>query len=161
MSDSHGLQNSGGIRATSRGMFAALVIALLSLTAVRPAFAQVLFGSIVGSVSDASGAAVPGATVRVTQTETNETRETKTNDSCGFTLSTVHTGPYKVAVAKEGFKSYTADNIQVSVNTVVRVDPTLEIGSQAQSVDVSAQAVTLQTDKMDVHNSEQIVPDQR
>src|SRR4051812_1155562 len=53
-----------------------------------PARAQVLYGSIVGSVTDPSGASVPAATVRVTQTQTNEIREVSTNDAGGYILST-------------------------------------------------------------------------
>lgn len=133
---------------------------LLTLLSARLADGQVLFGSITGNVSDPSGAAVPGADVKVTQMETSETRETKTNDAGGFTLSTVRPGTYKVSVMKEGFKSYSADNIQVSLNTVVRVDPQLQVGTQSQSVEVNAESAVLQTEKADVHiefNSKQLV----
>jgi Carboxypeptidase regulatory-like domain/TonB-dependent Receptor Plug Domain len=125
---------------------------LLMLSSAGPARAQVLFGSIVGSVTDPSGAAVPAATVTVTQLETNESRESKTNEAGGFTLTTVHAGTYKVVVAKEGFKGYTADNVAVSLNTVVRVDATLQVGAQNQTVEVSAESAALQTDRADVHN---------
>src|ERR1017187_5234475 len=74
----------------------ALSIAFLGLMLTaftgRQAEAQVLFGSIVGNVTDASGAAVPDATVKVTQRETNESREVKTNDTGGFVLSTYRRG---------------------------------------------------------------------
>jgi hypothetical protein len=114
--------------------------------------AQVLFGSLVGSVTDPSGAAVPGATVKVTQAETSDTRETKTNESGGFTLSTIHAGTYKIEISKEGFRGYTEDAVQVTLNTVLRVDATLQVGTQSQSVEVSAAAPPLQTDRADVHN---------
>ena len=114
--------------------------------------AQVLFGSIVGSVSDPSGAAVPAANVRVVQIETNDSRETKTNDAGGFTLTTVRAGTYKVEITKEGFKTYSESNVLVSLNTVVRIDAAMQVGAQTQSVDISAQVVTLQTDKVDVHS---------
>lgn len=129
-----------------------LALAVMFSLLPHPAISQVLFGSIVGSVTDASGAGVPGANVKVTQLETNDTRETKTNDSGGFTLSTVHAGTYKVEVKKEGFKNYTADNLQVSLNTVVRIDAALQVGAQSQSIEVSAAATALQTDRADVHN---------
>jgi Carboxypeptidase regulatory-like domain len=128
------------------------LLALLSLTAgVRTVQAQLLFGSIVGNVTDPSGAAVPGATVRVTQAETNETRETTTNDAGSYLLSTVHTGTYSVSVMKDGFKMFTTQSIIVNVNTEVRVDAGLQVGSQSQSVEVTAQAAALQTDRSDTH----------
>ena len=128
-----------------------LFAVLVAFTSVRPVHAQLLFGSIVGNVTDASGAAVPGATVTVTQLETNESRETKTSDAGSFTLSTVHTGTYNVAVAKDGFKSYSAQNVVVRVNTEVRVDASLQVGSQSQSVEVTAESAALQTDRSDTH----------
>ena len=156
MSQSRSL--SGG---DNRSILLTVFVAVLFLAlALRPAVAQVLFGSIVGSVTDASGGAVPGATVTVTQTETNEKRETTTNEAGGFTLSTVRTGTYKVSITKEGFKTYTIDNIPVSVNTVVRVDAGLQIGTQSQTIEITAQAAPLQTDKADVHvefNTRQLV----
>src|SRR5262249_2267425 len=101
----------------------ALLFAVALTASLAPdAFAQVLFGSIVGTVTDASGAAVPGAKVTVTQLETNESRETVTNEGGGYTLSTVRAGTYKVSVTKEGFKNYTVDSVPVTLNTVVRVD---------------------------------------
>lgn len=129
-----------------------LLVFLLLCCIGRPVVAQVLFGSIVGSVTDSSGSAVPGAAVTVTQAETNETRETKTNEAGGFTLSTVHAGTYKVVIAKEGFKGYSTENVLVSLNTVVRVDAALQVGAQSQSVDVTAESAALQTDRADVHN---------
>jgi hypothetical protein len=137
------------LRLSVLSVLATLLVVFLAL---RPAQAQVLFGSLVGSVTDPSGAAVPGASVKITQLETTEVRETKTNDSGNFTLATIHTGTYTVSVAKEGFKTFTAAKVAVSVNTVVRVDASLEVGAQSQSVEVAAQFAELQTDRADVHD---------
>ena len=101
-------------------------IAFLGLVTIafsgRPAEAQVLFGSIVGNVTDASGAAVPDATVKVTQRETNESREVRTNETGGFVLSTLPAGTYDITISKVGFRNYTSKNNQLSLNTVVRAD---------------------------------------
>jgi hypothetical protein len=116
---------------------AAIAVVLLSaLAVIPPADAQVLFGSIVGTATDATGAAVPGARVTVTQIETNDSREATTNEAGSYTLSTVRTGAYKISVSKEGFKTYTIDNVPVGVNTVVRVDAGLELGTQQQTVEI-------------------------
>jgi hypothetical protein len=124
---------------------------LLMFPAARPIHAQLLFGSIVGNVADASGASVPAATVTVTQLETNERRETKTNEAGSYTFSTVHTGTYAVSVTKDGFKTFTASRVLVAVNTEVRVDAPLEVGTQNQQVEVTAAAAALQTDRSDTH----------
>ena len=126
------------------------LVALINLQ-TTPTLAQVLFGSMVGSIVDSSGAAVPNAVVRVTQLETNETRETQTNESGGFNLSTLKAGTYKVSILKEGFKAFYVENVAVSLNTTVRVDAKLEIGAQSQSVDITAESTLLQTEKADVH----------
>jgi hypothetical protein len=117
----------------------------------RVAEAQVLFGSFVGNVTDASGAAVPDATVKVTQRETNESREVKTNETGGFVLSTLPAGTYEITISKAGFRSYTSKNNPLSLNTVVRLDAALQVGMQSDSVTVTADAAQLQTDRSDVH----------
>jgi hypothetical protein len=124
---------------------------LIAGLGIGSADAQVLFGSIVGNVTDASGAGIPQATVRVTQQETNESREVHTNDTGGFVFSTLPAGTYTVSVSKTGFRTFTAQNTPLSLNTVVRVDATLQIGAQSESVSVSAEAAPLQTDRSDVH----------
>ena len=128
-----------------------LLVAVLLLSG-RPAGAQVLYGSIVGSVTDASGASVPDATVRVTQTQTNESREVKTNESGGYTLSSVPAGTYNVSISKTGFRDFSTQSIEVRLNTVVRVDAELRVGAQADTIRVTAEAAALQTDRADVHS---------
>src|SRR5436305_3373286 len=114
--------------------------------------AQVLSGSLVGNVTDASGSAVAGASVRVVQGQTNDTREVTTNDSGGYTLPTVPAGTYEVSISKAGFQTFTTRNIEVRLNTVVRVDASLQVGQVSEQVQVTAQAAALQTDKADVHS---------
>ena len=134
------------------GLLPILGLAALINFQITPTLAQVLFGSMVGSILDSSGAAVPNAAVRVTQLETNESRETQTNESGGFNLSTLKAGTYKVAILKEGFKTFYVENVAVSLNTTVRVDAKLEIGAQSRSVDITAESTLLQTERADVHS---------
>lgn len=135
----------------SAGVVSRVLFAVLAVFASpHSSYAQVLYGSIVGSVTDASGASVPQATVRVTQAETNQTREVQTNEAGGYTLSTVPAGTYEVSITKEGFRPFSSQNIRVNLNTVVRVDAALNVGTVAESVEVSAQASALQTDRADV-----------
>src|ERR1051326_3838906 len=121
------------------GSFWLSAIAGAVLASVVPGLvqAQVLYGSLVGNVTDASGAGVPGATVKVTQTETNESREIQTSETGGYTLSTLAAGPYTLTVSKQGFRTFTTENIQVRLNTVVRVDAALQVGQINESVERS------------------------
>jgi hypothetical protein len=129
------------------------VIAFTLLLALypRPATAQVLFGSVVGNVTDASGAAVPGASVRITEGQTNETRAAETNEAGNFTVSTVPAGTYQVEITKTGFRGFVTSNILVNQNNVVRIDAALQVGAQAEKIEVSAESAALQTDRADVH----------
>jgi hypothetical protein len=137
-------------RCFAKPSFFALSICLLVIPSVQTVQAQVLYGSIVGNVTDASGASVPGAIVKATQLETNESRETTTNTAGEFSLTTLHTGTYKVSVEKTGFQNFTAENVALSLNTVVRINAALQVGQQTQSVQVTAESALLQTDKADV-----------
>ena len=129
----------------------ATLFCLLALFAMR-AHAQTLFGSVVGTVTDNTGAAVPEATVVVTETQTNDTR-TVTSDNGGvYTVSTVPPGNYQVTITKQGFQGFKTTGIEVTANNVVRVDAQLQVGTVSQTVEVqSAVAAQLQTDTADVH----------
>jgi hypothetical protein len=129
-----------------------IAVALALALASQPVTAQVIFGSVVGNVTDASGAAVPGATVKITETLTNVSRTVQTNEAGAYTVSTVPAGNYQVEITKEGFRGYLTSNIVVNQNVVVRVDAPLQIGAVAESVQVTAEAAALQTDRADVHS---------
>jgi hypothetical protein len=113
-------------------------------------FAQVLYGSIVGNVTDNSNAVVAGATVKITNKGTNQVRETLTNDSGGFTFTTVQTGTWEVTVSKQGFKTVTNANVIVTLNNITRADMNLEVGQVVDTVNVTADAGLLQTDRSEV-----------
>ena len=117
----------------------------------QPAQAQVLFGSLVGNVIDSTGAAVPGAMVKISEVQTGQTRELETNAAGGYTISTVPAGTYDVSVSKAGFRAFLVRTVTVRLNTVVRVDASLEVGAVSESVQVTDMAAVLQTDKADVH----------
>jgi Carboxypeptidase regulatory-like domain/TonB dependent receptor len=128
----------------------ALFLCLLTLMP-HLANAQVLFGSVVGTVTDATGGVVPDATVTITNLETNDTRTAQTNGSGLYTVSTVPAGMYKVVITKPGFKGFDNSNADVIANEVLRVDAALQVGTVSQTVEVHSQALALQTDTADVH----------
>ena len=127
----------------------AVLFLLASLT--RQANAQVLYGSIVGNVTDSSAASIPGAVVKLTQTETNLSREIVTNASGAYIYNDAPAGTYQISISKEGFQAFTVRDIVVQNNTATRVNATLNIGAASQTVEVTAQAAALQTDRADVH----------
>jgi hypothetical protein len=122
--------------------------ALLTLLIAIPSqlSAQVLYGSIVGTVTDDSNLAVPGATVKITQSETNQAREAVTNESGGYTFPNAAAGTYQVEVTLPGFQPFRARDVVVRLNSAVRVDAKLSVGGIQESVLVSAAAVLLQTE---------------
>jgi len=131
--------------------WAAVAFTLLLTVFSQSARAQVLFGSMVGNVTDASAAAIPGATVRITEMSTNDVRVVEPNENGLYTASSLPAGTYRVEVSKAGFRTFVASNILLNQNNVVRVDAELQVGAQAERIEVTAEAAALQTDRADVH----------
>src|SRR5436190_24294440 len=78
-----------------------LLLVFCTLIGVRQGHAQALYGSILGSVADASGSAVPGATVKVIQKETNQTRSATTTEAGAFNFTTLPAGTYEVTIVHD------------------------------------------------------------
>jgi carboxypeptidase family protein/TonB-dependent receptor-like protein len=129
---------------------APLAALLIALALPPAAHAQVLYGSIVGNVKDKSDAAVTGATVKIINKETNQTRETATSTDGSFNFSTVQTGRYEITITKAGFKTYTRSGIEVTLNNVTRSDISLEVGNVSETVSITAEGALLQTDRAEV-----------
>src|SRR3954468_8088096 len=128
-----------------------LTLAVLVVLFHCPANAQVLFGSMVGNVTDASDAAVPGANVKITDLSTNEVRTFTANQNGAYNAVNLPAGTYTIEITKEGFRTFAASNVLVNQNNVVRVDARLEVGAQTDKIEVTAEAAALQTDRADVH----------
>lgn len=128
------------------------LIALLLSVQVRPAAAQVLYGSVVGLLQDSSGGAIPGATVMITNKETAQTHETKSDESGRYSISNVQPGQYDLKITANGFSPQARTDVGVSVNTVSRLDLTMEVGSLTEAITVQAETTLLQTDKADTHS---------
>src|SRR5258705_12107218 len=128
------------------------VAAFVSVVALlpHPARAQAVHGSLVGSLSDSTGGAVAGAQIRIVSATTNESRETLSNASGVYSFTNLEAGKYAVNIAMAGFQAYQATNVVISIDSVVRLDATLQIGSVNDQVTVSAAAGGLQTDKSEV-----------
>ena len=129
--------------------FATIVLVVGCLPAALDA--QVLYGSLVGTVTDSSGAAVPGATVTATNKETNLERTAVTGGNGTYSFTNVLAGPYDVKVTLQGFKEAVRTAVPVSVNEVARIDVALEVGALTETVTVASESQLLQTDKADTH----------
>lgn len=124
-------------------------ICVLLLGLAPAAYAQAVRGSLVGSISDASGALIPGAKVVITNTGTRTTRATATNEGGGYAFPSLESGVYSVAVEHPGFRRAVRDQVEVPVNATVRVDFLLQPGEVSETVQVRAEAPILQTDRSD------------
>jgi hypothetical protein len=119
--------------------------------AAMPAEAQLFYGGLVGNVVDAQGAVVPGASVKIVNTDTNLTRETTTDAQGGYSFANIQAGPYDVSVTLQGFKEAVRSRVPVTVGQISRVDLTLTVGALTEVVTVVSAAELLQTDKADTH----------
>jgi hypothetical protein len=118
-------------------LLAGLVLGLL--TVGRPAAAQIVHGTIVGSVSDTTGAMVPGATVTLTDTDRGVVRITTTSPTGDYQFLDAQPDHYKVDVQAHGFKEWSATGLQLSTLQSLRVDVKLTIGHASETVHVSGE----------------------
>jgi outer membrane receptor protein involved in Fe transport len=129
-----------------RGAVWGCLITLAALLALSlPLPAQVRFGSVVGSVTDPSGASVSEAVVTLTNLGTNETRTATTGTAGNYTFPNVNPGRYRLEIEKSGFKKQLRE-LDVKVDVTSRADAALELGAVSESVDVTSAAPILQTD---------------
>src|SRR5437867_1472533 len=116
-----------------------LFAVLLCLVSSAGAFGQLAgTGSIVGTVTDPSGAAVAGAAVTLTDTATNADRTAVTNDSGRYVFSSIQPGSYNLKVSKDGFRVAKITKQTVSVGSSLELNFALEIGASSQTVEVVA-----------------------
>ncbi len=130
----------------------AVPLALLVLFQVGSAslHAQAVSGTIVGTVSDPSGAAVNNAQVTIVLTGQSTTYKTVSNESGNYTQPNLPTGTYDVTVIANGFKTEKRENISVATDTTTRVDVALVTGSVSETVTVSTAPPQMQTDRADI-----------
>jgi hypothetical protein len=130
------------------GVLASLLV--LSCFFTQAAFGQAVFGSILGTINDPSGAAVNGAKVTVTSQTKDTSFSTTTNESGNYEQTHLIPDVYTVRVEAQGFKILEFKDIQVSADTGSRVDGAFVVGSTSEQVEVTAEAPQLKTDRADV-----------
>ena len=130
--------------AISRILCLICAAALVAGVLPRDVAAQAVTGTILGTVTDPSGAVLPGATVTVTNQETSFSRTVVSDQLGEYTAPSLPTGTYTVAGELSGFKSISLSNIRVGVDQRVRIDLRLEVGDIAETVTIEASTPLVQ-----------------
>ncbi len=115
------------------------------------ASAQVLYGSLVGNITDETGAVIPGVVVEAKNIATGVVLRGQSNETGNYVIGNVPSGTFEVTVTKEGFATFKATNVMVAMNSEVRVDASLKVGESSNTITVAVDQVQLQTDRADVH----------
>jgi len=132
---------------------AAVALLLLTFCALLPTRlqAQVVTADVVGTVTDATGGVLPGATVTILNTGTGIAKTTTTSGSGDYVFTLLQVGSYSIKVEAKGFRTYTASGIALSSGDRARLDARLEVGEASQTIEVSGTAApALQTDSATV-----------
>ncbi len=144
----HSSIRSVGHQAVKRGFaWIFLAVALLLMLPSRTAFAQYDLGSLVGTIHDPSGAAVPDVTITVTNDATGISTVVKTDQAGDYNVPSLQVGVYTVSASASGFSIAEAKSITVSVGARERIDLSLKVGTaQATTVEVSDVALQIETE---------------
>lgn len=130
--------------------FLGSLLALAGLVCSQSLLGQAVNATLLGTVTDKSGASVANAKVTATETATGAQHISTTNESGNYTYPDMKPGAYKVSVEAKGFKRMTQENIDLLSNSSTRIDLTLEPGSVEETVIVTTEPPLLQTDRADI-----------
>lgn len=119
---------------------------VVGLVGAAVLLAQSERGTITGTVGDSSGGVIPGARVVLTNTATGVASTVPTSETGDYTLPGLQVGTFTVRVEKDGFRPSSVTGLVLNASATVRADVTLEVGSAAQAVEVSASALALATE---------------
>ena len=125
-------------------------IVLLFLVSSLPVLGQAVNATLLGTVTDSTGASVSNASVTAIETKTGTLHQSVSNESGNYTFPDLQPGTYAVTVESTGFKKGTHQNIVLLVNSSTRVDVILQPGSVSESVLVTTAPPLLQTDRADI-----------
>jgi hypothetical protein len=114
-----------------------------------PANGQVLYGTLTGNVNDSSGAVIPDATVKAVNEATGFTREAHTNAEGVYSMADLQPGIYDISISAPSFGGFEQKGTAVIVNSVQRLNATLQQGQVTQEVTITDAIPLLQTDKAD------------
>src|SRR5262249_11102388 len=118
---------NGGYMGGLRNVKRLLVVVVVAVFSVCGLYAQT-FGEVSGHVTDASGALIPGASLTLTNVNTNATRNVLTTESGAYTFPSVPPGPYRLKTELPGFKTVLSERFELQVQQALRLDVVLQVG---------------------------------
>lgn len=136
------------MRITIGREFARLIpfLCLLFVSAANTAFAQFDSATVLGTIRDSGGAAMPGVTVSLKNIDTGLSVTAQTDGDGNFQFTNVRIGNYRVSAEKQGFSTAVAERVNVTVNARQRVDLAMQPGAVTESVVITDAAQLLETD---------------
>ena len=141
---------SFGVAVRRNGSRLAVLLAAIFVMFATQALAQE--ATILGTVTDPTGAAVPNAAIVITNNETGVSRNTVSNSDGQYVAPDLHIGSYTLRVTATGFKATEQKNVVLAVGDRSRIDFKLQVGAAQETVTVEANAVAVQTDSGEVSN---------
>src|SRR5262245_8254132 len=131
-----------------------IVTSILLLLLIPVAgFSQAANGRITGTITDASGAVIPGVTVEVTNAQTGVAFSTISTETGDYSAPNLPPGSYSISASLSGFKKYNRTGVSLAAAQTVKIDIPLEVGTAGEVVEVSAEASLLKTETGDIaHN---------
>ncbi len=132
-----------------KGLRTICIVCALLLVTAGFGYSQAVNATLLGTVTDSSGAIVPSAKVTVTEVNTGVNRSGQTNESGNYTFPDLPPGQYMVTVETSGFKKETRKDITLAVNSSTRIDVQLTPGNVTETVEVTGAPPLLQTDRAD------------
>src|SRR5260370_38089200 len=126
-----------------------VLLALLCLPSASPA--QVLYGSLTGSVTDATDAGIPNAAIEVTHAGTGVVKRTTTDGRGVYLLNDLQPGAYGIKISAASFGAINQQGVLGNADTTQRVDAQSQLSTASETVLVAASAFTLQTDRWDLN----------
>ena len=116
-----------------------------------PAAAQILYGSLTGTVTDQQKAAMPGVTVTAINTGTTVATEAVTDDTGNYTIRNLPPGIYDVTAVLQGFRELRQRGMNITAGNIIRADLVLQLGQLSETVNVVAESTLLQTERADLN----------
>lgn len=140
---------------TSKSVFARFLVVVTVLALSLTAMAQIQNGQLTGTVLDQQGAAISGATVKVSNPETNLSVTATTTDTGLFSVKELPAGIYKIVVEKQGFKTASQGSFTVNAGVIHRVDFKLTVGERTDVIEVVGTAPLVNTEDSKLGNTVQ------
>ncbi len=131
-------------------MFVPVAVVFLLALWPRAGWGQTVYGSVAGTVLDASGAAIPGTTVTLTNLGTSDKRAIESDAAGAYTFVNILPGNYRIEAEKAGFKHFKREPVVVEVGSGLRIDLAMEVGAVTQTIEVTAQTPLLQAQTSDL-----------